>query len=1224
MQLWSANKNFGNKTKNQLFTLLAILSLPLWVGMALFMLFPNDQRFEDIFQDSQADGVSISYLQQLLKSSPGNFRLRHKLATQLKATGQFNEAWKTLDGFTGKNLNDREYRLIQLLKAEISAQLGFAGPTPEARQQWYGTAITLLEKTPWENASAAELKRLTVLAPALDQQSLTADFYLLLAEADSLHRSRWLNQAALWKLAASQGKEAGNIYSQMASQQMKTCDNCHGQHQTTERQLPSARELRKQAWSQATDAYLGMELYQNVYSVMQEAIATMKDDPDTLLRGINIAQSLEADKKTRQWLQQVLSLKLSASQLKQAQALSTASGNVDLAIDAAERRLPMEPQNPVLRRSLAQLYQWSQRPDPALKQWQWVLEHSPDDREAFTNAWQLAEGLFHYQTVVKLLDRERKKRTLGKNEFDGLINALIELGQPEMAEDALNTTLKDNPDNLKNWLQLTTLLEDQQKLPELASAWQHMHDHFELSQSQFLEYMQILQTIGQLDKAVTLLNQQTRTQYKRMAQHEDRHNHKALWKRLADLAWRTENDEIAARAITAILKDDPNHEVSIERYLALNSLFSPEQQLKVARQGYRVYKRPFFANTAMELAAQLEDWHELETILKDIEPYENLTSHPAYWLSKARLSLHKGDVPNTIHAYEQALTITGPNPDIIASYLWFLLSENQLELIKAKINQWDTVARNTPALWPVFAGAWNALGKYRQAIDWYQKALQKQPDDPLLNLALADTLIASGWISQGWQIRKKTIAQLYKTKQWLVTPQWHPYHIQSRVWLVGLANSVQWLQERQGVRISQPALWLTDLSALLLQGGNLPAAMEWLSQHQQQGKSTPFYQLLAVALQGDNEALEPLLAKLDKGPERVEALAMLGHNGEALTVALGENPDTGRDSRRSQLTEQAVALTTEHPSGWRVSGLTKNDDFMNTRGQELTLAHRFNRWHLQLVINSLSFKPNDPLLDNELLSDQQSGHLQFTRLVDDGYWRGYTDMALRNGADRYGLGIEQYKQWNHYTSTQLFADYQGKASVTSQMEAFGRQNRVGVGFNYSISGRDRLLLSGTISQFNDRYQGKTIGFGYDLKAAWEHRLLYRDPQWLVTGGMDWQDYRRDADLQDSIQNPAERENILNSLLPQDYHYFYISNRWQHGNPGALNAGVPSPRWLLGVTLGYLLNENSFNYNLEAGLGWRMFGNDELSLMAGYDSSTPGSSVDGSYRLNLSYQHRFGQ
>ncbi|WP_263080819.1 tetratricopeptide repeat protein [Endozoicomonas sp. Mp262] len=1224
MQFWSADKK-----KGQLFSLALILSLPLWVGTALFMFFPNDQHFEEIFNDAQADGVSIAYLQQLLRSSPADFRLRHKLAAQFKATGQFNDAWDTLQPFSEIKLSEQQNRKVKLLKAEVSAQLGFSAATPAEKEQWHNIAITLLTETNWKNASLAELERLTALAPSIGLQSLTADLYLLQAEADSNHRARWLNKAALWKLAAGQGEQAGEIYSQMASQ-IKACDNCHDiNEQTLGSQFLSSRELRKQAWNNAADAFLGQERYQDVYSVMLEAIATMGNDPETLVRGINIAIALESYGKAYQWLEQLLSLELNLEQLKQAQTLSMNAGAMDLALEIVQRRLPLEPDNPELHRSLAQFYQWNQKPQQAMDHWLWLYQRNPDDQEAFSKAWQLAKDLFHYRMAIKLLEGESKKRTLEKYEFDSLLSIWVEIGWPEKAEQALKDYLKDSPDHLDYWLQLTKFLEDQQKLDELADTWQQLHQHFKLSQAQFLKYMQVLQITGRLEQAVALLNQQSHINHKEMSHHEEhKHDHEAFWKLLADLAWRTESDDIAAKAIAATLKEDPYDEVNIDRYLGLASYFSPEQRLRVARQGLKAHKKPVYANAAMELAILLKKWDQLEAILKEVEPYEKLTNHYVYWLSKAHFSVYKGDVSEAVYAYDQTLKRTGPNRDIIASYLWFLLSERQLALIEQKITQWDKIARKEPKLWSVVAASWSALGEHRQAIAWYRKALKEQPDDPLLNLALADTLIISGWTPQAWQIRKKTLKQLHKTKDWLADPQWRPYHIQSRVWLAGLANSIQWIQ---GSNTAKPELWLTDLSALLIQAGNLPAATEWLSQHQQQQKTVPLYQLLAIALQGDKDALEPLLAKLDDGPERIEALKMLGYNGEALTLALGEIRSNRSEDSLHQLTEQAVALTTEYPSGWRIRGLNNSDGSLRTYGQELTLAHRFNRWHLQLDLESLSFKHKNNRTDAQL-DDQLGSYFQATRLTKDGHWRGYTDVALRSGANRYGLGLEQLKRWNNYTSTRLFADYQGKSSVTSLMETFGQQNRIGADLNYIVSGSDRLFLSSSYSQYSGRSQGIPLGSGYHLQAAWQHQLFYRDPEWLLKAGIDWQDYNLSKELQllkeklknDPNSDPEGVDSIIASLLPEQYHYFYISSLWQHGSPGALNARVPSPRWLFGVTLGYLKPQNTFSYSIETGLGWRLFGNDELSLTAAYNSSPPGSSGSAGYKLSLSYQHRLGQ
>ncbi len=211
MQFW-----FANKKKGQIFSLVMIISLPVSVTLILYLFFPDDDRFEEIFNDQRADAVSIAYLEQLLRSSPNNWRLRYKLGSQLKATGQYVEAWDTVNSFNMTSLKSDRYLKTCLLKAEIASFLAFSATDVESNEYWKTIATTLLKNNDWEHSTKAELKRLIVLAPALELQDMTGDFYYLLSTIDPQNSIHWLGSAAEWKLAAGKGYQAGIYYRMIA------------------------------------------------------------------------------------------------------------------------------------------------------------------------------------------------------------------------------------------------------------------------------------------------------------------------------------------------------------------------------------------------------------------------------------------------------------------------------------------------------------------------------------------------------------------------------------------------------------------------------------------------------------------------------------------------------------------------------------------------------------------------------------------------------------------------------------------------------------------------------------------------------------------------------------------------------------------------------------------------------------------------------------------------
>lgn len=78
------------------FSLPALLLMAALMGAALYLLFPRQAIFEDINYLSNPDGLSIAYLEVLLRSDQDNLSLRINLGTMLARSGQPRKAQQTL------------------------------------------------------------------------------------------------------------------------------------------------------------------------------------------------------------------------------------------------------------------------------------------------------------------------------------------------------------------------------------------------------------------------------------------------------------------------------------------------------------------------------------------------------------------------------------------------------------------------------------------------------------------------------------------------------------------------------------------------------------------------------------------------------------------------------------------------------------------------------------------------------------------------------------------------------------------------------------------------------------------------------------------------------------------------------------------------------------------------------------------------------------------------
>ncbi|MFL1466666.1 tetratricopeptide repeat protein [Marinobacter sp. HN1S83] len=183
------------------------------------------------------------------------------------------------------------------------------------------------------------------------------------------------------------------------------------------------------------------------------------------------------------------------------------------------------------------------------------------------------------------------------------------------------------------------------------------------------------------------------------------------------------------------------------------------------------------------------------------------------------------------------------------------------------------------------------------------------------------------------------------------------------------------------------------------------------------------------------------------------------------------------------------------------------------------------------------------------------------------------------------------------------------------------RDRVYASARYTPVSRLELAAGLEGMSINDS-SGDSLATGYGLDATGTYTLFREDPGWAITAS-----YRRQQlDLADQL-GPKTSAALSQPLQPGDlvaetYERVGIRSRWFHGEPHALYRTTPEPHFFVGLGAGYVLSTSSPDFGVDLGLGWRVIGDDSLSLSAGYTSD----GLDGSSRtnLNLTYTLFFGR
>lgn len=161
----------------------------------------------------------------------------------------------------------------------------------------------------------------------------------------------------------------------------------------------------------------------------------------------------------------------------------------------------------------------------------------------------------------------------------------------------------------------------------------------------------------------------------------------------------------------------------------------------------------------------------------------------------------------------------------------------------------------------------------------------------------------------------------------------------------------------------------------------------------------------------------------------------------------------------------------------------------------------------------------------------------------------------------------------------------------------------------------RLTVNGNIDYRTvDEAFGGEVGKGYNVNAQATYSLFQNDPAWRLS--LNYQHQQLDVADNLSSQTLALLETPLapGGLLTEDYQRVGFTSEWSHGEPHALYRTRPSPRYFLALDTGYVLSNASFDFGARVGLGWRIVGDDELALSAGYSSDSLGGQPRATAKL----------
>ncbi|BES73545.1 tetratricopeptide repeat protein [Marinobacter nanhaiticus D15-8W] len=934
-----------------------------------------------------------------------------------------------------------------------------------------------------------------------------------------------------------------------------------------EAQLPLASDKQL---GELVDEVLRLELASGhpakALDTFRKYIADQEMTEAELEQGIRLSRFAGAPDDGRRWLGRLAAKRPDDLKLQRELLTSQLANNrVDQALTTI-RRLQRHPGQ--LSREdhqrIAQVLEWNNRPEEALPVWL-ELYRETDDALAFERARALAQALFDTQATETLLRLSEQRGQLSPADYETLANTRIRDGRTDDALAVLERGLQQHPDSERlQTRQLDLLLNTR----DFQGAIDVLEARERLSGGQQLELANLYWRTRRPEQAFERLDFDAEDP----AIDAER---RALRLRLGTYLGRVDQIRADYQALMADV-DNASPELQ-EQLLSLAVVFedfATASRLSTLR--YETTGVPRYLAYRAEYQAAMENWAALEDTLDQWLAVEPTTERsPRYWMLRALAHHQQGEIIAANQAYRRAYRLQPEDRDVLTGWAWLQMSDvdqfrDTLPHLLAHLSQ-----EPDTETYPVLAYGYSALGEAWQARQWFLRGLPRHRDEPDWIWSTANILEQTGNPSAAMALLAELDPQDFSN------PDTRAAVYRSR----GLDR-----QARQ--------LLLRPITA----DADNPAQLRRALGNQAQTDDNALLAETWYARSGLTDA-SPLYATPESREEQATRL-----NRQLDTL---ESPQTGEAAR--QRLRDTVYLHQQFPRSIQLG--SDWQDLGNFR------VHRASANGLYAVEHFT--------LEGELRSLDASGSGRLLQKPEHATEAGVAITIPGNGLD-VTVGAEQLARPDGYdTAWQLETRWQ-PADRWSVSLGLGRNERApDSAESWWLVGRDREYLGASYSPWSrlslyaevaalhhHSEDGDNLGDGHSASLTSSYTLWREDPAFTLSAGYQRQSLDLTTQLPASVQADLDTPLEPASLLTEDYERLGIAARWNHGEPHARYRTAPSPRAFLEIGGGYVLSTETPEIGIGAGVGWTLFGDDELALSGRWTSE----GLDGSGRadLNLTY------
>ena len=418
----------------------------------------------------------ITILKQALKWSPGDIRIKDRLAREYISLKRWEEAASILEEMVQKNPDSarlydllRAYEAMSRVDDVISVLRRLIKIHPDATDLRLRLAATLASQQRYSEAT----KEYEILL----NQAKGEDLLRVYMELGFLYtKTNHIEQAiAVYLSALEMDKEDAGLYYNLSllyekNDQKDKADLFLSKALKLDRgdmegRLKLAGNLIEKDKLEEAEQYLSEVIKKRPESMkalsLMALILEKRGDKKKLKEVYGKMLSIDPQNKTVTYNLGVIEYEL---------------GNLSASLPYLKKYLETSPKDPEARALLFDIYKRQKKDDLALKEALALIELKPDETVYYHQAFEILNDRGRYEDIIQLMKKGVQSHSNDIDMRKYLIFAYLKTGKDDLAIEQIEEVIKLNPDNIPMLLQLARLDEKQGRLREALSAYKKILD----------------------------------------------------------------------------------------------------------------------------------------------------------------------------------------------------------------------------------------------------------------------------------------------------------------------------------------------------------------------------------------------------------------------------------------------------------------------------------------------------------------------------------------------------------------------------------------------------------------------------------------------------------------------------------------------------------------------------------------------------------------------------